>query len=398
MRKIITNYRTINLKLAKTDQLDMMARECGRVYSKTVSYIHKVHDKKGFWLSATQVQRIITSDKLHSQTTQAVIQKYFASLKSYFENVKTNPEAKPPHKTHKYYCIPFKTSAIKVKDNSVYLSCGVYNSKVIISIPYGKILTDIKYAEIIWDNGYYLKIVTKLEDVKYKIGNKVVAVDPGEIHPLTTWNGEKGTIYNGRLLRSIKQYREKVKASYTSKIDLKKKRSRRKSQLIKEKKLKLKKLDNKIRDIEHKITRYFVETCKRDDVSTVVYGDTTHIRDNVDYGSKVNQKIHQWGFDRIRFQVAYKLAEYGINFKLINERGTSHTCPVCGHHVNPQGRSFRCPNCNFISHRDVVGSMNIYSKYQEHLVPVVAFMAYATGVRFNYHLCCSGSTLRIPQL
>jgi len=134
------------------------------------------------------------------------------------------------------------------------------------------------------------------------------------------------------------------------------------------------------------------------DVSTVVFGDTTHIRQGLDYGNNVNQKLHQWAFDRIRFQVGYKLAEYGINFVLINERGTSHTCPICGSHVNPQGRFFKCPNCNFVTHRDLVGSINIFSKYQEYKVPVVASMAHATGVRFNYHLCCSNLNSRIPQL
>jgi len=398
MRKISTNYRTITLKLDKTDQLDMLARECGRIYSKTISYVRKVHDKKGLWLDANQMQKIITSDKLHSQTTQAVIQKYFASLKSYFANLKTNPKAKPPHKTHKYFEVPFKESAIRVKNGFIYLSCGANNLKVIIPIPIGKTLSKIQYAEIVFDGRYYLKITTKLDDIEYKSGDKFVAVDPGEIHPLTVWDGGKGTIYNGRLLRSVKQYREKIKADYSSKIDTKKKGSNRRHELVKSKKSKLRKLDNKIRDIEHKITRHFVETCKRDDVSTVVYGDTTHIRDSIDFRKKVNQKLHQWNFDRIRFQVAYKLAKYGINFKLIDERGTSHTCPVCGHHVNPVGRKFRCINCGFETHRDIAGSMNIYSKYQEPKVPVVASMAHATGVRFNYHLRCSDLPLRIPQL
>ena len=145
------------------------------------------------------------------------------------------------------------------------------------------------------------------------------------------------------------------------------------------------------------ITRHFVETCKRDNVSTVVYGDTTHIRQDNDIGHKQNQKLHQWAFQRISFQVKYKLAEYGIKFILQDERGTSHTCPRCGSHVNPNGRRFRCKVCGFECHRDVAGSMNIYSKYQGKF-SVVAAMAPATGVRFNWHLRYSDASLRIPRL
>jgi putative transposase len=394
MGKADTNYRTITLKLDKTPQIDILARESGKVYSKTISYIHKIHDKKHFWLSATQMQKIIHSDKLHSQTTQAVIQRYFACLKAYFGNLKTNPDSKPPHKTHKFFCVPFKQSAIKVGTNCIYLSCGKGNLPVII--PVKKKPLNVKYAEIVWDNGYYLKLVCKQNYPTIKTGGKVIAVDPGEIHPIVVWDGEKGTIYNGRKLRSMKQYREKVKSSYTSKIDLKKKRSKRKSRLIKSKQAKLRKMDRRIKDVEHKITRHFVETCKRDNVSTVVYGDTTHIRDNMDFGHKTNQKTHQWTFSRIRIQVEYKLAESGINFVLQEERGTSHTCPACGKRVNPNGRRFKCKHCGFIAHRDVVGSINILSKYQE-CAPVVAYMAHATGVRYHPHLCCSASP-RIPCL
>jgi putative transposase len=376
-------------------QLQELSRECGRIYSKTVSYIRKVHDRKGFWLDAMQMQKIIHSDKVHSQTTQAVIQKYFASLKGYFQYVKINPDAKPPHKTHKYCCIPFKQSAIKITNNSIKLSCGRGKHPIIVPIQKGKVLDNVQYAEIIWNDGYYLKITTRVDTPAIRTEGKVIAVDPGEIHPMTTWDGEQGIIYNGRLLRSEKQYREKVKASYTSKIDLKKKPSKRKKKLIKSKKKKLAYLDRRIKDIEHKITRHFVETCRKDNVSTVVYGDTTNIRQGVDWGNKANQKLHQWNYNRMRTQVQYKLAEYGINFILQNERGTSHTCPKCGAHVNPNGRRFKCKICGFEAHRDIAGAMNILSKYQGQ-VPVVAGMAHATGVRFNPHLCCSDSKPENP--
>lgn len=387
MNKGNNNYRTIILKLNKTEQLETLARESGRVYSKTISYIRKIHNKKNIWLNSNQIQKIIHSNKLYSGTTQSIIQKYFVSLNSYFGNHKSNPDAKPPHKTHKYYCIPFKQESIKITGNCIYLSCSRGNPPIIIPIPNSKNLSQVQYAEINWDDGYRLNLTIKQEYPPLKTEGKIIGVDSGEIHPLAVWDGETGTIYNGRLLRSLKQHREKVKASYTSKIDLKKTGSINRHWLFLKKKRRLAKINRRIKDVEHKITRHFAETCDRDNVSVVVFGDTTNIRQSVNYGKFSNQKIHQWAFDRIRNQVQYKLAEYGMNFILQDERDTSHTCPACGKRVNPNGRNFRCPFCGFQAHRDIVGGINILSKYQGQ-APVVASMAHATGVRFNYHLRC----------
>ena len=50
-------YTTKKIKYDKTPDLDMLARESGRVYSKVVSLIRKVKRKKGFWLSEKAVKK-----------------------------------------------------------------------------------------------------------------------------------------------------------------------------------------------------------------------------------------------------------------------------------------------------------------------------------------------------
>ena len=44
-------YTTKKIKVSPTSELDILASESGRVYSKVVSLIRKVKRKKGFWLS-----------------------------------------------------------------------------------------------------------------------------------------------------------------------------------------------------------------------------------------------------------------------------------------------------------------------------------------------------------
>ena len=67
-------YTTKKIKVAPTEELDGLAHEAGRVYSKVVSLIRKVKKKKGFWLSEKSVRNYmrLRGYNLHSQTVQAL--------------------------------------------------------------------------------------------------------------------------------------------------------------------------------------------------------------------------------------------------------------------------------------------------------------------------------------
>ena len=53
----------------------------------------------------------------------------------------------------------------------------------------------------------------------------------------------------------------------------------------------------------------------------------------------------------------------GITVKVIDERGTSSTCPSCSRRVpKPAGRVFRCPHCGHGGHRDLVAAANIAAR------------------------------------
>ena len=342
-------YRAIRINLQSDSrtssgiqQLKQISRTAGRVYSKTVSLIRKTHEKRGFWISVGAIKKYLKLKDypLHSQTTQALIEGYFDALKSYFKLRKNGDEnACPPYKTKKYHSVPFKQSAIKVEDGKIMLSLGKGRKPLILDLPQTPKYY-IRTAEICWDKTqriYYLVLTIKLDDevreVRYRYtgrkksrykkakaifvlilqkkstwvckpqptpqrayGKIKTKIDLGEIHPLVATDGKKTVIYNGRLIRSIKQYREKTKACFQSKIDQCEKYSRRWWKLNKSKWKQLRKINNQIKDARHKITRHFANSCKSERVGLVVIGDLTGIRDNIDYSKKTNQKLHQWAF------------------------------------------------------------------------------------------------------
>ena len=90
---------------------------------------------------------------------------------------------------------------------------------------------------------------------------------------------------------------------------------------------KLKKLKNQIKDIEHKQTTHLVSTLHEHGVQTVVIGDVRDIRQNLDVGSKNNQKLHQWSHGSVRHMLAYKAERLGMVVALQEERSTSKTSP-----------------------------------------------------------------------
>ena len=238
---------------------------------------------------------------------------------------------------------------------------------------------------------YYFALVYKVNVLPKQETGITVSVDMGEIHPIVSFDGQHTTIYNGRFIRSIKRYREKFKAQITSAMASCKKRSRKWYKLQKTKRKTLEKLDAQLNDAEHKITSRFISDCQRVKSDTIVIGDLTHIRKNINYSKKSNQKLHQWAFSRIAQKITYKAALVGIKVVSVSEAYTSQTCPKCGHRKKPSNRNYRCQKCDFKYHRDGVGAINIHNKVSGvKNTPVSRDIGSLLGVRFNWHLSSLG--------
>jgi putative transposase len=76
-----------------------------------------------------------------------------------------------------------------------------------------------------------------------------------------------------------------------------------------------------------------------------------------------NLRLRQWRRTHLVGALRDKAAEAGIVLRLVDERGTSSTCPTCRRRVpKPSGRRFLCPHCRFQGHRDLVGAANIATR------------------------------------
>ena len=379
-------YIVRKLKIGKTSQLDELSRAAGELYSKTLVSFWRTVRKKNVWLSGYTMERWHVSPRLHSHSSDAVTQSFYASLLSWRSRRKLDPNSKPPKCRRWFYKVIWKSSAIKVKKGKLKLSNGKGNKPLVVDWDW----EEPKQIEMGWNKQsqcYELRACYRQEEITSKKNGNVSGCDLGEIHPMVFSDGIATDIFNGRLLRSKRQYQNKLKAKLSKLIDNKKRGSKKRKQLIKSKQKQLAKINNQIKDIEHKLTSKAVSMLQEKSIQTLVIGDVRDIRKNIDYGKKANQKLHQWSAGSVRRKLEYKCAKAGIKTELINEAYTSQTCPACGKRHKPKNREYKC-KCGFKYHRDGVGCYNIRKKYLGE-VPVVGFMANPVGVRWNSHLQCN---------
>ena len=378
-------YTTKKIKVKPTPELDALAIEAGRVYCKVISLLWKVKRKKGFWLSEKSIRNYmrLRGYNLHSQTVQAIIRSYFDSLKSYFQVVKSNPDAKPPKRTPRFYKVRWIQNGITFKEGVIRLSNGKNNAPITLQSTVEPV-----YVEMYFQRGsYYFSLVYKVHTPPKRDTGKAVAIDMGEIHPIVSHDGEHTIIYNGRALRAIKQYINKFKAYIQSKMDRCIKRSNRWYRLKRIKTKILAKLNAQLKDAEHKITSRFISDCIKAKADTIVIGKLKGIRKRAKFSKKSNQKVHQWAFARLQSMICYKAELAGLKVKFVSEAYTSQTCPRCGNRKKPTNRNYHCNHCGFEYHRDGVGAINLWNKVSGFILsPVVGAMASPIGVRFNPHL------------
>ncbi|MFO7834355.1 MAG: transposase [Halohasta sp.] len=116
-----------------------------------------------------------------------------------------------------------------------------------------------------------------------------------------------------------------------------------------------------VRDRLHKVSRHIVEWIRQFENSCIVFEDLKEIRDGIDYGTRMNRRLHHLPFGALQFYTSYKAAFEGIPTVWINPEYTSQRCPICGHteRANRNKKRFKCKDCEHQDHSDRGASVNI---------------------------------------
>ena len=127
---------------------------------------------------------------------------------------------------------------------------------------------------------------------------------------------------------------------------------------------KLKHIEHKERrwmiDQDHKLSREIVNYAIENGIKTIKMEMLSGIRKRTTSKSRKNSySINSWSFYRLQQFIVYKARLAGIRILFVDPRYTSQICPNCGNKHKASDRLYRCPECGYTKHRDLIGAINI---------------------------------------
>jgi IS605 OrfB family transposase len=197
--------------------------------------------------------------------------------------------------------------------------------------------------------------------------DRVAGVDLGIIHPYAVVADDAGLLVSGRALRAENylhlkdQQARRTKAARRAPTP-----GQRGSRRWRRHRARLRRVEarhrRRVYQAHHQAARQVIAFALQRQVATLVVGDPTGIT-RQDAGRVQNWRLRQWRRTHLLQALRDKAQRVGIRVRLVDERGTSSTCPACRQRVpKPSGRRFHCRHCGLRGHRDLVGAANIAAK------------------------------------
>ena len=353
-------YRLPYQKSEVFERLKAAQIEAAKVWNECCELHKKCRADRTPWLNQTALQKLTKGKyELHSQSVQMVCQAFLANVDSTRANRRSGlKNMKYPWRTKRFYPVSWAAQSVKYSSGKLILPMGRGRQSLSFKL-------DLDFipgaTSLVWNRGFeiHVKVEVELENQK-NTGNKAT-IDLGEIHhSAVTTNTVQGLIVSGRGIRSLKRQRNIALAKLSRQQSRCAKYSKRWKKLQKAKNRFCLRNERQIREYRHQATRQVVEFCKTHDVSAVFIGNPDGVR-NKKCGKRHNQRMAQWEYGKDIDYLTYKLKIAGIEVLTGSERGTSSTCPQCGHRHKPRGRTWNCPKCSYRGkHRDITGSLNMH--------------------------------------
>ena len=293
------------------------------------------------------------------------------AIKSFISLKKSNISFKP--KLPKYldkdsrFVTEYERGALSFKkDGFVKLS----KSNIIFPTKLNK--EDIRVIRLVPKTGYYLIEILydkKITPIKKRTNNKLASIDLGLNNLATvTSNSFAPFIVNGRPLKSINQYSNKMIAKY-QKLLPKDQYSSKQIDFLRYKR------EMKLNDYLSKAAKYLVNYLVSQSIDVLVIGTNTGWKQNINIGKRNNQNFTNIPFYKFKNKLIYLCKEVGIEVVEQEESYTSKSSFLDSDPIptypNSTKTSFSgkriCRGLykskNKTINADVNGSLNILKKY-----------------------------------
>ena len=271
--------------------------------------------------------------KLNSNMAQQILKEVDESFKSFFallklaKNGQYNGKIKLPNYLDKDGFTTLVIGFVRLKDDMLIVpysnSFKKIHQEVKVKLP--SVLKDKKIKEIRiipkqHSRYFEIQYIYEVEEVQRKLNKEnVLGIDLG-IDNLCTCVTNTGAsfIIDGRKLKSINQYYNKINAKLQSIKD----KQKIERTTLRQKRI-TRKRNNRINDYLSKAARTIVNYCLNNDIGKLVLGYNEDFQRNSNIGSINNQNFVNIPYGKLRGKLIYLCKLYGIEFKLQEESYTS---------------------------------------------------------------------------
>ena len=272
--------------------------------------------------------------KLNSNMAQQILKEVDGSFKSFFGLLRLakngqydNKKIKLPKYLAKDGFTTLVIGFVRLKDDILIVpysnSFRKAHEEITIKLP--SVLKDKKIKEIRiipkqHSRYFEIQYTYEVEEVQRELNkNNALGIDLG-INNLCTCVTNTGTsfIIDGRKLKSINQYYNKINAKLQSIKD----KQKIEHITLRQKRI-VRKRNNRINDYLSKAARIIVNYCLNNDIGKLVVGYNEDFQRNSNIGSINNQNFVNIPYGKLRDKLIYLCKLYGIEFKLQEESYTS---------------------------------------------------------------------------
>ena len=296
---------------------------------------HYFNNKK--YLSYSENYKMLKNSenykKLNSNMAQQILKEVDESFKSFFVLLKLaktgqyNGKIKLPNYLAKDGFTTLVIGFVRLKDDMLIVpysnSFKKIHQEVKVKLP--SVLKDKKIKEIRiipkqHSRYFEIQYIYEVKEVQRELNKEnVLGIDLG-IDNLCTCVTNTGAsfIIDGRKLKSINQYYNKINAKLQSIKD----KQKIERTTLRQKRI-TRKRNNRINDYLSKAARTIVNYCLNNDIGKLVLGYNEDFQRNSNIGSINNQNFVNIPYGKLRDKLIYLCRLYGIEFKLQEESYTS---------------------------------------------------------------------------
>ena len=272
--------------------------------------------------------------KLNSNMAQQILKEVDGSFKSFFGLLKLAKngqynfkDIKLPKYLDKDGFTTLVIGFVRLKDDILIVpysnSFRKTHKEIAIKLPSvlkGKKIKEIRIMPKQHSRYFEIQYIYKVEEVQRELNKEnVLGIDLG-IDNLCTCvtNAGASFIIDGRKLKSINQYYNKINAKLQSIKD----KQKIKRTTLRQKRIARKK-NNRINDYLSKAARIIINYCLNNDIGRIILGYNEGFQRNSNIGNINNQNFVNIPYGKLRDKLMYLCKLYGIEFKLQEESYTS---------------------------------------------------------------------------